>query len=101
MTLAIVLLIFFIALTIGSTALLFDMLAKSDYHNVDKKAVVTLIIAIIVQALCVICWANDWKNEALKAYDRGEIKKVVTYSIKSIDGNVIKKDSTYIYKVVK
>lgn len=101
MTLAIVLVIFSIALTIGNTALLFDTLAKNDYHDVDKKAVVAPIITIILSVLCVIFWANYWKNEALKAYDKGEIKKVVTYNIKSIDGNEVKKDSTYTYKVVK
>lgn len=101
MTTSIIFLIFFIILTIADTALLFDMLAKNNYRNVDKKAVVWSIVGILTTAACVVAWASSWKNEALKAYDEGKIKKVVTYNVKSIDGNEIKKDSTYTYRVVK
>jgi uncharacterized membrane protein len=101
MTTSIIFLIIFIILTIANTALLFDMLAKNNYRNVDKKAVVWSIVGILTTAACVVVWASSWKNEALKAYDEGKIKKVVIYNVKSIDGNEIKKDSTYTYRVVK
>ena len=41
-----------------------------------------------------------WK-ERVRQYDKGEIKKVVTYRVKSIDGDTMEKDSTYTYKLIR
>lgn len=73
---------------------------KSQFYY-SKASWISIAFCLVFSILSLVASFNEnWKKK-IDMYDRGEIKKVVTCNVKSIDGNEIKKDSTYTYKVVK
>lgn len=81
-----------------------DKALKKEGYSIAKKVNPTnkdILFASAVLAIMVLLiyvWVGEIKKEYLKDYDNGKVVKEITYRTKTIDGEVVKTDSTYVYK---
>lgn len=66
--------------------------------NPSKKDILFASAILAIMVLLIYVWVGEIKKEYLKDYDNGKVVKEITYRTKTIDGEVVKTDSTYVYK---
>ena len=79
-----------------------DKELKEEEYAIPKKVTnkdiffASAVLAIMVFLLYV--WVGEIKKDYLKDYDNGKVVKEITYRTKTIDGEIVRTDSTYVYK---
>ena len=66
--------------------------------NPSKKDILFSSAVLAIMVFLIYVWVGEIKKEYLKDYDNGKVVKEITYRTKTIDGEVVKTDSTYVYK---
>ena len=67
----------------------------------ERKSWISIAICMALVVLSFSLSVDEFWKSRVDKYEKGEIKKVVTYKTKSIDGVSAEKDSTYTYKFIK
>ena len=66
--------------------------------NPSKKDILFASAVLAIMVFLIYVWVGEIKKEYLKDYDNGKVVKEITYRTKTIGGEVVKTDSTYVYK---
>lgn len=66
--------------------------------NSTKKDIFFASAVLAIMAFLIYVWVGEIKKEYLKDYDNGKVVKEITYRTKTVGGEVVKTDSTYVYK---
>lgn len=76
-----------------------DRLAKKEKFTAGD--IISAVLALVAALFTAFAVGNGLWKDRIEKFEKGEIVKVVNYDIKKIDGNVVKTDSTYTYKLIK